>query len=976
MRVKSVYEILINQKGDILQQIEKITQKINELKHLARTATDPKIAAQYKQEIVKLQGEFKNLTNQAKTFDRTIKNALKNQDAEFKRSWKDKLKTQEDLHKKRINDIETEGKAQKIVDDEEKRRNQEIAREQAQHVAQAKRDQKELERLARQRAQEEKRQQQELIRQDRERLQIYRELGNMMKSVGSGISSAGKTMMGIGVGTTGAITGASKTYTDTFIDLARAVAVKNQGELGGTKVGDWIDVALSSSKATGLDLKSTNQFLEMSLNATSPYYAAKNLDLFSRVGYVTGASGESLGTMNAIYGNRLHRNWGDINQFGDALIAYSDLGAAGQDEMLESLSRISNYTSNFDEHDKYFSMKVMAAISRMLPGSQGLSTGETAIRQMSTDVLKKDLGGTVRQMAKAHGLSLDEYARQFLGVELNGNQLLSTNDLFKADYAKILAGTFKDVLSIEGASLKKNEKTGEVELITSKEIQSDLIKDISGNTRSLTAIYALISAMENGTWDKVSSELNDEAVKGRLDAGEKALDESDVGKLKKSLNSLSVSFMQLISKLAPIMSGFMEKMVELVDWLGIGNMNFEDLTKLGKKLADTVIILTELGIGLFIVGKVISMFGNLITWTSSLTYMMTQMNTAGIVLTGNAGKLFNWLSNSIGISAGNIATGATTAGTSLIALAGKAMILMAAFVAVQYAISDFVSTLQELGKTDTFKTMKEDYYNGVPSPAGIAYDRLNRTAFGSGMLNIMEGNYGEGLKDFGQGFLNGGTALGAAAGSLGFIGGPIGFATVPLGAFLGGLITPTMNAVDATKGHSVNYDDNPWLKYFAYGDYKAEQDSKKEQADAYQEHQGNYEYERKEIEDINSLLDKLPKLDDNYVAFNPDQTYDINDLEGLIEDGTAKGTEKGVKNALSGHFNTPDTYNILGQVGLGQLNQYEDFAVARQGNRTIVNRNNVNININGGNKQEVIDTLNEFFGTTGALSGATDLAFS
>ena len=691
--------------------------------------------------------------------------------------------------------------------------------------------------------------------------------------------------------------------------------------------------------------------------------------------------------MNSIYGNKLNRyGWSDINQFGDALIAYSDVGGAGINEMLESYSRVLNYTGNFDKYDKYFTMKVMSSISRMLPGSQGLTTAETAVRQLlSADAIKKDLGAVTRQMASAHGLSLDEYGKQYLGVNLNGNNLYSQEDLFKSDYIKILAGTFKDIMNMEGATLKYNKKTEEAELITSKEIQSDLIKNIAANTRSLTAIYALIEAIENGTWDKVNAIFTDEGVAGKLDASEKELDKSPTGKLKKALNSLSVSFMQLISRFAPLMVGFMEKLVEWTDWLG--EMDFETLVEQGRALANVMATLVGLGIGLFVVGKVISLFGNLITWTSNLTYMMTQMNTAGVILTGNAGKLFNWLANSIGVSAGNIATstaiasqGAATAGSGMLLLAGKIGVLVAAIAAAIAQLGYLITDSKAFGSSQEYLQGKEDALNKKDTVAADAYNRTYSTAYNAMYGELAEGNY---LSALGYGL--GGTFLN-------------------FGSFITGLKTSN----DVENGNKPNYL-QLWekqangdtltgseefvanaAKLFYFGDHLAFSNNQEKINSAYNEHQGNYvepglkdaeSYFNKEDTSTDDFLKQLEALKDAFATsdFNPDVTYDnydINDLQGLIEDGTAKGTEKGVKNALQGHFNTPDTYSILGQVGLGQLNQYEGFGIKKQGNQTVVNNNNVSIHVDGGNPDEVRKVIEELFGGTGALSGATSYAYN
>ena len=522
---------------------------------------------------------------------------------------------------------------------------------------------------------------------------------------------------------------------------------------------------------------------------------------------------------------------------------------------------------------------------------------------------------------------------------------------------------------------------------TFNKLQSDLLKNISRNSNSILGLWALVEAKNNGTLDLVDKTFTDENIKGRLDKSEKELSNSDVGKLKKSLVSLSTNFIKVLSRLAPLFSGFMEKIVEWTD--KFANMNFDELVMQGGKLAETMKTLLEIGIGFFILSKLTSLFGSLISMTSNTMWIMQKFGLNIDNLGYRFGRSISAMGTNLAVgtkgtlSSFSVLAGAatTTAGKAAI-LGGELAILTGTVIWAYTMIKNMVNDFKEFGQSKEYLQGKEDAYNKKNTSLSSAYNRTKgnqSTALTSFFGNLSEKKY-----------LN-------AVGDLALL------ATNPLNTITSGGL-----AYATTKGYTGIQDlwntDNSKLslgqkilKYTTMGtnsaDYIVNQRNKKTVDDAYEENKGNYiepglanaksyfdktENKKNSFEDeLNNILKEL-KQGNFTTNFNPDDNYDINELPGLsdlIEDSTEKGTKKGVESALSGHFNTPSTYNILGQVGLGQLNRYEDFAVSNQGNKTVVNRNNVNININGGNKQEIIEVISELFSTTGALSGATDFAF-
>lgn len=988
------FKIILEAQDKVTQYINSISEKMSDLEKQSKNTFDSKAIKKMKQEMQQLSQQIKQAGQLYKTYSNIIKEMDKQSAQTSVNNIKIKKEQEKQLSQQKINDLKREREEEKnthqqimnaLKEEEQARKNEYNERV---------RQEKEKARIARENAREQRRQNQELLRQDRERLQAWKEIGTQMKSVSSTMSNVGKAMIGTATAvSSGIISGASK-LSDTFISVDRALAIKaSSGDLGNTSLDQWNSLAMRASRKNGYDLSSVNDYLEMSINATTPYYAAKNLDTMTRLGYVTGTDGITLGTLNSLYGNRLNRyGWTDIEQFADAIIAMNDIGSATPNETVESFAKVLNATGKLDQYDKYNTMKLWSAINRNIPTQDGATITNTMIKQLvGSDLVKKDLGGVTRQLASAHGLTLQEYGKKYLGIDLKGNNLYSIEDLYKTNFPRLITGVFEDIMNMEGATFKTNKNSkGEVEsvdLITSHEIQSDLLKEISRNANSLMGLWALVEAKNNGTLDLVDRTFTDENIKGRLTSSEKTLNDSDIGKLKKSLNSLSTNFIKILSRLAPLMSGFMDKVVQWTD--RFSEMNFDELVKYGGELAETMKTLITVGVGLLIATKITSMFGSLITTTVNVINLMGKFGYNVDNLGYRFGRSISAMGTNLALGTNNtlssfsvLAGAATTTAGKAAILGGELAILTGTVIWAYTMIKNMVSDFKEFGQSKEYLQGKEDAYNKKNTALSSAYNRTSgnqSTALTSFFGNLSDGKYLNAVGDLFASYLN-----------------------------FGGTVSSYINSYATTKGNTVMQDlwntDNSQLstpkKIFKYatiatnlGDYIVNQKNKNNVDKTYEENKGNYiepglanaksyfdktENAKNSFEDeLNNILKEL-KQGNFTTNFNPDDNYDINELPGLsdlIEDSTEKGTKKGVESALSGHFNIPSTYNILGQVGLGQLNKYEDFAVSRQGDKTVINKNNINININGGDKQEIKNVLDEYFGQTGALAGATDFAF-
>ena len=191
-------------------------------------------------------------------------------------------------------------------------------------------------------------------------------------------------------------------------------------------------------------------------------------------------------------------------------------------------------------------------------------------------------------------------------------------------------------------------------------------------------------------------------------------------------------------------------------------------------------------------------------------------------------------------------------------------------------------------------------------------------------------------------------------------------------------------ATEAAKDMGI-YDDLKFGDKFAYnvskllygGDYLAWKENRDDVNTVYEEHQG--EYVEEGLADAKSYFNKeeeLEKWDDILKQFEDDgfttevpfesaapDFLDAQDVYDAMEQGAADGTEKGVKNALSGDYNLPGTYMKLSQNGLRELSNFDNFGMKRTGDViTVKNDINITISAEGQNAAAIASMVEEKIG--------------
>ena len=959
------YLLLLKANDQISSALVKVNKQLLETKQLSKDLLNTQ---ENQKKIKQLEGMQKSYYNQMKNNLKVIGEKKK----ELSKQEKEDLKIEQQL-------IKENAKAEKQAVEEIKKANQEKHKQERDYQNQRKRDAQDLnkwieeERRATNQAYEEKK------RHEKELQKLAEQRLKLIKDIGVAMTKTGTAMVGAGVAGFTTASSLGQKYVNNFVEPDRMLAIKSS-ELNGLSINTFNRGLIELAKRTGMSSKDIGSIMAISSNASNVGGSAKNLETMAKVGYITGASGESLGTASAIYNNRLRSNgWTGIDQFGDALIAFSDLGGASQSSMIQKYTELSNYTGAFDKYDKLATFKALAAVSKMLPGEEGLSIGTTGLRQLlGTDAIKKDLGSVVKTMAKARNMTTDEYAKTVAGVNLNGNKLESQEDLYKlgANYLPLIAKTFEDALSIQGTAYLKN-KDGSVEEIRAKELTMDLAKELSGNTRSMAAINAIISAIDNGTWAEVNTKLSDEGMSGRLDKAVKDFNKSDTGKLMMAQTNIKENGMMLLARLAPLLAGVLQKLVEWTD--SLAGVDFETLVEEGERLGEIFKTLIQLGIGLFIIGKVTTMFSVLISTVDHTMGILGNFGLSTSVLTKNLGRYWsaamtNW---SLGLNGGlksvSLLAGSakTTAGKMAI-LGAELIALTGAVIWCYNAIKNLADDFAEFGQSKEYLQGREDAYNKKDTAEAKAYNDANSTALGSFYNSLANKDYLGAIKDLGLASFNLGGGIFssywmtddiAKDGSSGII----------------NLWESMQEAKDLgiydelSSGDKLKYN---MSKLLFGGNYLAWKENKDNVDSMYDQHQGNYveeglkdaeSYFEKEKNSWDDILKQLEEDDfSTDVPFESLINPDAQDVYDAMEEGARDGTEKGVKNALSGDYNIPGSYTKLSQNGLAELVGFDNFGVKRTGN-TVTMKNDININITAdGQNAEVIakiveKRLSEFF---------------
>lgn len=970
MAVSAMKEILLLLKANdqITDALVKVKKQLLETKQLSKDLLN---TPENQKRIKQLEGMQNTYYNQMKNNLKVIGEKKK----ELSKQEKEDLKTENQL-------IKENAKAEKQAVEEIKKANQEKHKQEKDYQNQRKRDAQDLnkwieqERRATNQAYEEKkRQEKELQRLAEQRLKIIKDIGVAMTKTGTAM---------IGAGVAGFTTASSlgQKYVNNFVEPDRMLAIKSS-ELNGLSINTFNKGMIELAKRTGMSSKGIGDIMAISSNASSVGNSVRNLETMAKVGYITGASGESLGTASAIFNNRLKNNgWRDIEEFGDALIAFSDLGGASQSSMIQKYTELSNYTGAFDKYDPFTSFKALAAVSKMLPGEEGLSIATTGLRQLlGVDVIKKDPGAVVATMASARNMTMDEYAKKIAGVNLNGNKLESQDDLYKlgADYIPLVVKTFMDAMSIEGTALVKNKKGKTEKEIRAKELTMDLTKDLSGNTRSLSAINALNEAIDNGVWADVNEKLSKTGIEGRLNKAVQDFNKSDTGKLMMAQTNIKENGMMLLARLAPLLAGVLQKLVEWTD--SLAGVDFETLVEEGERLGEIFKTLIQLGIGLFIIGKVTTMFSVLISTVDHTMGILGNFGLSTSTLTTKLGRYWssamtNW---SLGLNGGLksfslLAGTATTTAGKMAILGVELAALVGAVVWCYNAIKNLADDFETFGKSKEYLQGREDAYNKKDTASADAYNKMNSTALGKFFDDFSNGNY-----------LGAAGDLLSAFSPTNLLGGGVS-ALLTYGSTLQGQEGLNFFQEMLAKGYT-NYEtlaswaegkDNKVLDAFLstispdYGAYNKNQDKIE---DVYNEHQGNYVEEG--LKDAESYFDKKESWDDILKQFEEDSfstdvpfesliNPDAQDVYDAMEEGAKDGTEKGIKNALSGDYNIPGSYTKLSQNGLAELVGFDNFGVKRTGN-TVTMKNDININITAdGQNADVIASiveqrLSEFF---------------
>lgn len=985
------YLIELGLKDGVSKKIKEIDKEILKLKNNSKDTVwfDKEKSKYTKLELDSLKKMNQLKSSMTKKEKSDLKAIMQQRQAEDKRR-KQNLQEEAKLQKQKDNEtkkaIKEQEKLQKQKDQEAKRSLKEQERLQKQADRDKQRAIKEQDRLQRQADRDAINREKEKARQVRETIKNYKELGNSLKSIGNTMSSMGKTSIGLGASIYGAVASGSNKYVDTMIDLNRSLAVQGKTAMNGTTPTQWEHLVVAAAKQYGVDSKKLADAVATTASGTSLHNTAEVIPLQAKLEYITGADETSLSNIGVLWDKKYkHIGFENPDEVGDYYTVFNEHSTASPDTSVKYLSEASLYTSEFDKYDPTGTGKVMAVASKQLVGNEGMTRVATGVRQLfSADVIRKDILPALQDVAKISGLSLDEYASSKLGIDLKSkgiNGLDSLEDIHRLgayDYANLITAAYNDVLRLDGT---KVDKEGNVTLAS--EYQTDYLKAFMGSTRSSGLVKAMDS-VDTSTKREIEQDFKRENMKGRMNSAVKNLDESNVGKLKKSMNAISETFMEFLIRVSPVMVGFMENILKVTE--GLADMDFETAVEQGEYLADVFKTLIKMGIGLFIFGKLTTIVGGLISTVSGAIGLLNKFGISTSLLTTNLGRYWsaamtNW---SLGLNGGLksvsllAGTASTTAGKMAI-LGTELIALTGAVVWCYNAIKNLANDFAEFGQSKEYLQGREDAYNKKDTAEADAYNKMNSTALGKFFDDLSNGNY-----------------LGAAGDLLStlsptnLLGGGVS-ALLTYGSTLQGQEGLNFFQELLAKGYT-NYEtlaawaegkDNKLLDTFLSTispDYNAYNKNQDNIDNVYDKYQGNYVEEGladaesyfdkekdKTFEDLQKEILEATKDDSVYVDTSIDDgTFDINDLADAVEEGAKDGTEKGVTNALSGDYNIPGSYTKLSQNGLAELVGFDNFGVKRTGN-TVTMKNDININITAdGQNADVIASiveqrLSEFF---------------
>lgn len=985
------YLIELGLKDGVSKKIKEIDKEILKLKNNSKDTVwfDKEKSKYTKLELdsLKKMNQLKSsMTKQEKNDLKAIIQQKKSEDTRRKQNLKEeaKLQKQKDQEAKRA--LKEQEKLQKQKDKEAKNALKEQERLQKQADRDKERAIKEQDRLQRQADRDAINREKEKARQVRETIKNYKELGNSLKSIGNTMSSMGRTSIGLGAAIYGAVSSGSNKYVDTMIDLNRSLAVQGKTAMNGTTPTQWESLVVAAAKQYGVNSKKLADAVATTASGTSLHNTAEVIPLQAKLEYITGADETSLSNIGVLWDKKYkHIGFESPDEVGDYYTVFNEHSTAKPDTSVKYLSEASLYTSEFDKYDKTGTGKVMAVASKQLIGDTGMAQVATGVRQLySADVVRKDILPALSDVAKISGLSLDEYATKELGIDLKSkgiNGLDSLEDIHRLgayDYLKLITAAYNDVLKLEGT---KVDKDGNVTLAS--EYQTDYLKAFIGNIRSagLTKAY---NSVDTATKREIEEDFKQENMKGRMNSAVKNLDDSNVGKLKKSMNAISETFMEFLIRVSPVMVGFMDNILKVTE--GLADMDFETAVEQGEYLADVFKTLIKMGIGLFVFGKLATVVGGLIVTVNSAMGLLDKFGLSTSLLTTNLGRYWsgvmtNWSLGlkgglkSVSLLAGSASTTAgkmATLGVELVALTG-------AVIWCYNAIKNLADDFAEFGQSKEYLQGREDAYNKKDTAEADAYNKMNNTALGSFFDSMANGNYLDAIGTLTSTFnplnIGGSTSALLTYGST--LEGQEGLNFFQ--KMLAKGYTTYESLASWAEGKDIQILDS-FLSSIApdYGAYNKNQDKIE---DVYNEHQGNYveegladaeSYFKKEdkdktFEDLQKEILDATKDDSVYVDTSVDDgSFDVADLADAVEEGAKDGTEKGVSNALSGDYNIPGSYTKLSQNGLAELVGFDNFGVKRTGN-TVTMKNDININITAdGQNADVIASivekrLSEFF---------------